>query len=146
MEDRVTFLVKANLPQDDFSSLQVYFLGPSCNALFHSPISQVLLGENRLVNSNEDFFLLKMVFDRNTGRPVAKEFSLQLSAEVSKLFPPSDTMGIPRMTGSAENLEDYFMTLKDGVENRLANKRNKLRQRARFILSLTDIFKHNIGR
>ena len=99
-----------------------------------------------MVNSNEDFFLLKMVFDRNTGRPVAKEFSMQLSAEVSKLFPPSDTMGIPRMTGSAENLEDYFMTLKDGVENRLANKRNKLRQRARFILSLTDIFKHNIGR
>ena len=99
-----------------------------------------------MVNSNEDFFLLKMVFDRNTGRPVAKEFSLQLSAEVSKLFPPSDTIGIPRMTGSAENLEDYFMTIKDCVENRLACGRKNFRQRARFILSLADIFKHNIGR
>jgi len=126
--DRVTFLIKANLPNDNLSSFQT------------------LLEGSMLVNSNDDFFIVKMVFDRNTGRPVPREFALQLSLEVVKILPPSDTLGIPRMTGSAENVQEYFMNVKDGVERHLARARKSFKLRARFILSLANIFTNNIGR
>lgn len=122
-EERVIFLVKSRV-QWPFSSLQL------------------LLENNRIVNTNDTFFVMKLVYDRISGNPKPKEFCLQFSVEVAKMLPPPDTLGISQIA-SGENLQEYLMNIKESVDEYLKKVQDDWEERAEFLISVKNIFPDN---
>jgi len=123
-EERVIFLLKSTVPWP-FSSMEL------------------LVENNRIVNTNDNCFVMKLVYDRISGNPKPKEFCLQFSVEVAKMLPPPDTLGISQIDAKGENLEEYLMEIKDAVDDYLNKVKKEWEQRCEFLLRLKKMFPAN---
>jgi len=123
-EDTVTFLLKSSI-QIPFSSLEL------------------LVKANRIVNTNDTFYVLKLVYDRERGTPRPKEFCVQFSAEIAQLLPPADTLGISQFNASGKNLEEYIMNMKESIEEFIRKEERQWKERAEFLLSVKAFYPEN---